>query len=185
MKHERNEECKTKDGYRKLVNTIELSRIFGLILARNQSAIEASYDGVEQSDSLLQLPGRSNCMNWILGHIAVYRDVMLLSIGKKPYLGKRERTLYGYGSDPIYEEGTCVDIRRLTEVLYGGHAMLSKWLSAGGNDFNVETPGGLYVRKGDTIGEHFAHLFAHEATHAGELGSLREVALVRMGKGWK
>jgi len=185
LNHERDEAYKAKVGYRNLVETIGLSRIFGLMLGRNQSAIEAGYDGIEQSDSVLQLPGRSNCMNWILGHIAVYRDVMLMSIGKKPYVGKRELTLYGYGSDPIYEDSACVDISRLAEVLDGGHAILSEWLSLVGADFNVEAPHGLNVRKGDTIGEHLAHLMAHEAIHAGELGSLRELALVRMGKGWK
>ena len=155
------------------------------MLERNQSAIEAGYDGIEQSDSVLQLPGDSNCMNWILGHIAIYRDVMLMSIGKKPYVGKREMAMYGYGSDPIDKDSACVDIRLLTEVLDGGHAILSEWLSSAEADFNIETPDELYVRKGDTIGEHLAHLMTQEAIHAGELGRLRELALVKMGKGWK
>ena len=175
----------SRRGHRNFDNTMELLQIFSFILARNQSGIEAAYDGIEHTDSVLQLPGRSNCMNWILGHIAVYRDVMLVSIGKPPYLGKREMALYGYGSDPIYEDSDCVDIRRLTEVLNEGYAILSEWLSSTEADFNSDTPDALYVRKGDTIGEHLAHLMAHEAGHVGELGSLRELALVRMGKGWK
>tara|TARA_B100000029_G_scaffold196730_2_gene194784 strand:- start:20361 stop:20855 length:495 start_codon:yes stop_codon:yes gene_type:complete len=164
---------------------MELSQIFSLIFARNQSGIEASYDGFEHADSVLQLPGRSNCMNWVLGHIAVYRDAMLAAIGQNTYMSSGDSIMYGYGSQPIYEDSSCLDVGRLIKVLDGGYGVLNEWLEHNHLDFTMITPGELYVRKGDTIGEHLAHLLAHEAIHVGELNALRELALVRLGKGWK
>ncbi len=46
-------------------------------LRRNQDFIMNATEGLAQTESVLQLPGSSNCMNWILGHVAAYRDVML------------------------------------------------------------------------------------------------------------
>ena len=164
---------------------MELSQIFSLLLARNQSGIEASYDGIEHADSLLQLPGRSNCMNWILGHLAVYRDAMLAAIGEKTYVSSREKDLYGYGSQPVGQGSQCNDLGVLVDVLENGYAVINDWLNCNQSDFTKISPTDLYVRKGETIGEHLAHLVAHEAIHVGELNALREVALVSLGKGWK
>ena len=47
------------------------------MIRRNQQFVKSVVSGFNQDDILLQLAGNSNCMNWVLGHIAVYRDAML------------------------------------------------------------------------------------------------------------
>ena len=59
------------------------AEIFSYILQRNQDLIAKATDGLSQTESVLQLPGESNCMNWVLGHIALYRDEMLAGIRQK------------------------------------------------------------------------------------------------------
>lgn len=161
------------------------SQIFSLILARSQSGIEASYDGLEHDKTILQLPGHSNCMNWVLGHIAVYRDAMLGAIDKESYMHKSSFRMYGYDSDPILEGSPCVDLTSLIEVLGKGYTVLQEYLKENPDSLDDSTPDGLTVRKGETVVEHFAHLWGHELNHVGELSALRELALVKLGKGWK
>jgi hypothetical protein len=161
------------------------SQIFNLILVRSQSSIEASYDGLEHGETILQLPGKGNCMNWVLGHIAIYRDAMLGAIGKETYMQKSSISMYGYGSDPIIEGSPCVDLINLKEMLEKSYAVLQECLKEKPECLTYSTPDGLIVRKGENVVEHFAHLWGHESIHVGELSALRELALVKMGKGWK
>lgn len=161
------------------------SQIFSLILARSQSGIEASYDGLEHSETMLQLPGHSNCMNWVLGHIGVYRDALLGAISKETYMHKSSISMYSYGSDPIVEGSPCVDLINLIEVLGKSYAVLQECLKENPDSLEHSTPDGLTVKKGETVAEHFAHLWGHESIHVGELSALRELALVKLGKGWK
>ena len=164
---------------------MDISQIFRLMLARNQSGIEASYVDLEHGESILQLPGHSNCMNWVLGHIAVYRDALLGAIDKQTYMHNKEIGIYGYGSDPIIEGSACADLTRLIEALNRGYSVLHEWLGEYPDYLDNVTPDGLIVRKGETVGQHFAHLWGHESIHVGELSALRELALVKLGKGWK
>ena len=71
--------------------------ILHTMIRRNQNFIERSVSGLKQSDSLLQLPGESNCMNWVLGHIAVYRDSMLACNNQETLLTAEQRKPYSYG----------------------------------------------------------------------------------------
>src|SRR5215467_4220807 len=51
----------------------ELAEAFG----RNLGVLQAQAEGLTHTDSLLQLPFRGNCLNWILGHLLDNRDVVL------------------------------------------------------------------------------------------------------------
>ena len=164
---------------------MKTSHILNMILARSQSSIEASYDGLEHGETILRLPGNSNCMNWVLGHIALYRDAMLGAIGRETYMDKSSIGMYGYGSDPIVEESPCVDLMNLKDMLGKSYEVLQECLKENSECLDYSTPDGLIVKKGANVVEHFAHLWGHESIHVGELSALRELALVKMGKGWK
>ena len=45
------------------------TEVFAIIFKRNQGAILHAVDGLSHAEGLLQLPGDSNCMNWVAGHI--------------------------------------------------------------------------------------------------------------------
>jgi hypothetical protein len=51
---------------------------------RTQWIIDRQTEGLTHADNLLQLPFRANCMNWVLGHLTVYRDKVLELLGESP-----------------------------------------------------------------------------------------------------
>ena len=69
------------------------------MLARNLGVIERQTGGLTHADSMLQLPFRGNCLNWVLGHIMVYRDAMLKMADAEPLWDKARTMAYGYGSE--------------------------------------------------------------------------------------
>ncbi len=164
------------------------NKIFLTTLKICQVNIEKSVTDVSHKMSILQLPGNSNCMNWILGHIAVYRDVMLMSIGMDWCFRSNSRDLYAYGSDPIVGDGNCVQLEQILEAINESFDILNKWLEGASNESlssNTMKDISVFGPKGKSLEENFAHLICHEAIHVGELTPLRELALVSAGKGWK
>ncbi len=51
--------------------------MFEVSLERNQGLIVKETYGMTHAESVPQLSFASNCMNWILGHLAEYRDALL------------------------------------------------------------------------------------------------------------
>ena len=84
-------------------------------LERNLGIIKAQTQGLSHADSLLQLPFRGNCLNWVLGHIADNRNTMLRFLGEEAILGEAHVKRYGYGSEPVC--GDAGDILTLEQLL--------------------------------------------------------------------
>lgn len=159
--------------------------VFAIIFSRNQGAIMNAVEGLTHSEGLLQLPGESNCMNWVLGHIATYRDGMLADIGREEYMSKDEVSLYGSGSSPIAVDSPAVDFERLVELQKLTFDELYDWLKSDPSDLEKETRNDMPYKKGyagywNTVIEHLAQMTGHESVHVGELSALRELALVSM-----
>ena len=157
---------------------MDISQIFSLMLARNQSGIEASYVDLEHGESILQLPGHSNCMNWVLGHIAVYRDAMLACSNHSASLTEGQREPYCYGSQPITAGSVCVELEVLLVKLGESYHLVSEWLLSNPNNMLEEPPKNidLHADYGPTVVENLGFLCWHEGNHVGELHALRELA---------
>ena len=84
-------------------------------LERNLDILKSQTQGLTHADSLLQLPFRGNCMNWVLGHIAATRNTMLLFLGEEAILSEAHVKRYGYGSEPVCGDGE--DILTLEQLL--------------------------------------------------------------------
>ncbi len=74
----------------------------------NIRLIKLQTDGLSHAESLIQTPYNINCMNWVLGHIAVNRDSVMGLIGAEPLLSEGETLRYKTESDPIIEDGPHV-----------------------------------------------------------------------------
>ena len=161
--------------------------VFCVILKRNQEFIMKATEGLTQAESVLQLPGESNCMNWILGHVAVCRDVMLAGILQTEYMSAAEAKLYTYNSKPISATSKSVPLDQLLKLLAQGFETLTRWLLKNSEDLlalpskNID----LSITYGATATEKLAFRCWHESNHVGELHALRELALASLGKGWK
>ena len=156
--------------------------IFITILSRNQESLLNAVDGLTHADMLLQLPGEGNCINWILGHIASYRDGMLVDSGHKQYMESEEIRRYSGGSAQINPGDMCTDSTRLTELISLTYADLISWLSTEKEGLHYKPVGDIKDNIGysgvcNTLTEHFAQNIGHESIHVGELNPLRELTI--------
>ena len=154
--------------------------IFITILRRNQESLLSAIEGLTHSEMLLQLPGEGNCINWILGHIASYRDGMLVDSGLSQYMQADEIEIYAGGSEPISPGDTCVDSTRLSELIVVSFKDLIDWLKHNANGLSQNPAGNIKDNIGysgvcSTLTEHYAQNIGHESIHVGELNPLHEL----------
>ena len=64
--------------------------------------------GLNHADSILQPPARGNCMNWVLGHMLDTRNDVLKLLGQPGFLSEAQAKRYGYGSQPVCEDGADI-----------------------------------------------------------------------------
>ena len=81
----------------------------------NLRLIKLQTAGLSHADSLIQTPYNINCMNWVLGHIAVNRDNVMRLIGAEPLLRETEIQRYKTESDPVTNDGP--DVMQLESIL--------------------------------------------------------------------
>ena len=152
-----------------MINAQDLSEAF----ARNVTIIKRQADGLTHEDSLRQLPN-SNCLNWVIGHIAANRDEVLRTLGEPPLLGP-DGVRYKRGSDPVTEADE--EIQPLEELLHWlDHsqehiaAALSKMSEA---ELSRELPSD---ERKMTIGQRAFFLYFHETYHVGQTELFRQLA---------
>ncbi len=143
------------------------------VLKRHQWVIDEQSKGLTHADSLLQLPFRSNRFNWIIGHIAVYRDKMLVLMNQPPVLGSNESEIYQRGSEPISSGQDVVDLSTLLESTRESLERLATAFQF----ISEDTLGELHdEERGTTIQDRFEFLVWHETYHLGQLEILRQLA---------
>ncbi len=146
-----------------------LSKIF----ERNYWVICRQVDGLTHEDSVLQLPFRGNCMNWVVGHIVQSRDWVLTTLGLEAQLSEAEAALYKPGSEPITDGKTAVSFERLLALL---QASQEKILATLEDCTKEEMDVVVNEERGTTMGERLEFSAWHEAYHTGQLEILRQLA---------
>ena len=143
------------------------------IMERNHGLIKQQAKGLDHADSVLQLPFRGNCFNWVLGHMLANRDSILMALGAKPILSQEEHTRYGHGSEPVCGTEDAVSFDRLL-------GLLDQTKDAAFAALNKATPellGKLHSEERKmNVGEWVAFLVWHETYHVGQLEILRQLA---------
>jgi uncharacterized damage-inducible protein DinB len=144
-------------------------------LERNLGIIRAQTEGLSHADSLLQLPFRGNCLNWVLGHMADNRNTMLRLLGEESILSEAHAARYGYGSEPVCGDGD--DILTLEQLL----AAMEQSQSALAARLETITPEELAREEQSflgttTLGQLIFFLFWHETYHVGQPEYLRQLA---------
>jgi len=150
-----------------------INQVFAKAFARNLWIVEAQTAGLTHQDSLVQVPGM-NCLNWVLGHLADYRDQVLTMLGETPALGE-EGARYQRESDPVTGDGPgVVPLERLLAVLKEGQVRISAALSALSDEAlgAEETVNDRRLTLEDRL--HFAYF--HDTYHTGQTELLRAVA---------
>ena len=153
-----------------MISSQDLSEAF----ARNVNIIKRQADGLTDEDCLRQLPSNSNCMNWVLGHIAVSRDDVLRTLGEPPEM-QANGARYKRGSDPV--TAADEDILPLEELLNWLDrtqeriaTALTKMSAAA---LARELPSD---ERKLTIGQRAFFLYFHETYHVGQTELFRQLA---------
>jgi uncharacterized protein YciI len=140
----------------------------------NCQVITMQADGLTHGDSLLQLPFRGNCLNWVLGHILANRNRAVDLLGETPFWGEAEVSRYARGSEPIASEGQALPLERLLEDLARSQELIEVGLAQ-------VTPHEMAApiagdKRGRALGELLVGLHWHETYHIGQLEILRQLA---------
>ena len=131
-------------------------------------------EGLSHEDSLLQLPFRGNCLNWVLGHILVGRNRVLELLGQTPILEEVETWRYESESKPIVSDEQALPLSLLLRDLDRSQQQISAALESC-------SPGALArviegQRRQQSVGQAIASLHWHETYHTGQLELLRQLA---------
>jgi uncharacterized damage-inducible protein DinB len=131
--------------------------------------------GLSHAESLIQTPYNINCLNWVLGHIAVNRDRVLRTIGEDPLLSEDEFNRYKTESDPIIEDGEdVIKLERLLEILTDGQERINRGFSQ-----LTEAQLSSLIQVGERqiqLGERLHGFYFHDTYHTGQTDLLRQIA---------
>jgi hypothetical protein len=85
---------------------------------RNLEIIKMQTAGISQQDSLIQLPFRANCLNWVVGHILTNRCNILALLGAVDLRPEVNLDRYERESDPILgpDQGVLVLSELITHL---------------------------------------------------------------------
>ena len=135
--------------------------------------IKKQTDGLTHADSLLQLPFRGNCLNWVLGHIVEERNRVLKVLDELPIWDETKIARYERGAEPITSEKQALPLGQLLSDLDQTQKRITAALEIPPERWaeNVNTG-----RNETTIGEYVAFLHWHETYHTGQLELLRQLA---------
>lgn len=143
---------------------------------RNVEIIKMQTEGLSHEDSLVQLPFRGNCMNWVVGHILTNRNsvLKLLGIEQPPTADLVAR--YTRESQPITASGTdVVALERLIELLEESQAQLAGLLA----DITPEELSrevAFFGRRSMPVSEWLFFFYFHDTYHSGQTEILRQAA---------
>lgn len=143
--------------------------------ARNLTIIRKQTQGLTHEDSLLQPGTRGNCLNWVLGHIALNRTRLLDLLGEKSALSESETARYKSGSEPITVDGEGV--LRL-ETLLNALEHAQDRVAAALERITLERfiAGKQVEGRDTTLGEQVLGFYFHETYHTGQTELLRQLA---------
>ena len=141
---------------------------------RNVTIIKRQTAGLTQAESLLQLPFRSNCMNWIVGHVVTNRNTIFRLLNADPVLDAERAEFYKRESEPITGDGPGVlTLDELIAALETAQTRLEVLVaSLAPEDYEREVA--VFGRTSQSVGHWLLFLYFHESYHVGQTEILRQ-----------
>jgi uncharacterized damage-inducible protein DinB len=142
---------------------------------RNVGIIKAQTAGLTHDESLLQLPFRGNCLNWVIGHILEGRNTILELLGAEPAFDPAAAARYARNSEPILADGPdVVPLEELLRTLERSQEHLAAKMAALTDaDLARDTP---FFNRSMSLGELLFFLYFHDTYHTGQAEPLRQLA---------
>ena len=143
-------------------------------LARNVNIVKMQSEGLTHAESLMQLPFQGNCMNWVVGHLALSRDDMLEVLGEPPMMAARGAR-YDRGSELLAgEEEGVLPLEDLLTHLDKTQERLATVLGQM-DDAAMARELALSNNRTMTLGQRLFFFYFHEVYHVGQTELLRQL----------
>jgi uncharacterized damage-inducible protein DinB len=142
--------------------------------ARNLFFIKQLTEGFSHADSLIQPPVPGNCANWVVGHIAVYRERIMTILHQPSVLDEQFATRYARDSKPVLSDEP--GISQFADLLHAIE-MSQESLAVGLRQLTPEQAEQVlaFGQLKMSVAEWMLFMLRHEAYHTGQLELLQEV----------
>ena len=142
----------------------------------NVEIVKMQAAGLSQADSLVQLPFRANCFNWVVGHLVTNRHTVLKLLGDEQTLDGALIARYEYGSEPVSaEEEGVLPLETLLGLLEQAQEQIAKRLEVI-TDEELARPLVVFGSRERTLGEWLFFFYFHDCYHTGQTEILRQAA---------
>ena len=143
---------------------------------RNLEIIKMQTENISHQDSLIQLPFRSNCLNWVVGHVLTNRCNILRLLGSENVLPGVNLFHYERESEPIQGEVDGVlPLEELISHLDETQRQLTKTL-AGETEQSLQELAPYRDRGEKPLAFWLFFLYFHDCYHVGQAEILRQAA---------
>ena len=144
--------------------------------ARNVQIIKQQTEGLSQADSLVQLPFRANCMNWIVGHIVTNRhNVLKLLSGQFPPEAERVARYVRESQPVLCEEQGVLSLVELLDLLDQGQVQIAARLVEI-TPPELERSVAFFGGRAISVSEWLLFFYFHDTYHTGQAEILRQAA---------
>ncbi|MBN2147807.1 MAG: DinB family protein [Anaerolineales bacterium] len=156
-----------------MITPASLAFAFG----RNVGIIKDQVAGLSQADSLIQLPFRANCLNWVVGHIITNRLAIFKVLGVEDIpFDAASLGHYEYDSRPITgEEEGVLPLEQLIAMLEQTQTILTERLGAISAQ-ELERPLVFFGEREMPVAEWVFFFYFHDCYHTGQTEILRQAA---------
>ena len=144
---------------------------------RNVRIVKLQAEGLSQADSLIQLPFRANCMNWVMGHLVTNR-ITVLRLLEVEELPCEEGSLsrYQYDSKPVTADGEGVlSLGQLLSMLEQAQGIINTRMPDL-TDEVLSRPLTVYGDHAQPLADWLFFFFFHDSYHTGQTEILRQAA---------
>ena len=143
---------------------------------RNVRIINMQTEGLTHEESLIQLPFRANCMNWIVGHLVTNRNNVLKLLNAEDHIDPVSLDQYVRDSEPLTADSTdALPLEQLIHLLEAAQMNISKILEEIPSD-QVQRKVAFFGNTEMTVGEWLLFFFFHDSYHTGQAEILRQAA---------
>ena len=144
--------------------------------SRNVMIVKMQTEGLSHEDSLIQLPFRGNCLNWVVGHLLSNRRNILKLLGADDFRPDIDIGRYDRESDPVLGDGdNVIPLTDLISLLEEAQERLNAALEKETEE-SLQRKAPYRDRDQQTVGYWLLFLFFHDSYHVGQTEILRQAA---------
>lgn len=141
---------------------------------RNVQIVRLQTKGLSHEDSLLQLPFRSNCLNWVVGHLVTNRNSVMRLVEAEPALDPERLAPYRRESEPITADSPgVIPLEELVTALHESQERLADILD-GITSQKLNREVAFFGNTSQAVSEWLFFFYFHDCYHTGQTEILRQ-----------